>query len=227
MVEKYRRDFQMKECPYCGLEYPDAATVCTVDETPLEPLKPKSPTRTSGAPVKPTSSSLQRILFAGCFAILSGLCGMGLVWLIVGTVANHMGKDQGIALISTSLPKLLVGGVLGFLAGLVGFLVVVKPDKKSMEAAEKKFVGRRGEGQIYMGAPFSLFLILSILLFDRLENMFSTKTAVYTLLVGFLAIVFASLWLLDRIPRKCIIPIGIVGWAVSLSLAVWFGFHSP
>jgi hypothetical protein len=26
----------MKQCPYCGAEYPDEVTVCAIDETPLE-----------------------------------------------------------------------------------------------------------------------------------------------------------------------------------------------
>lgn len=30
----------MKTCPYCGAEYPDGATRCAIDETPLTPPAP-------------------------------------------------------------------------------------------------------------------------------------------------------------------------------------------
>jgi hypothetical protein len=30
------RHDSMKECPYCGAKYPDDATICAIDETPLE-----------------------------------------------------------------------------------------------------------------------------------------------------------------------------------------------
>ena len=34
----------MKNCPYCGAEYPDDATECAIDQTPFErPIKPSPP----------------------------------------------------------------------------------------------------------------------------------------------------------------------------------------
>lgn len=34
----------MKECPYCGKKYPDDATICVIDETPLEEPQTRKPT---------------------------------------------------------------------------------------------------------------------------------------------------------------------------------------
>ncbi len=34
----------MKKCSYCGAEYPDDASICTIDHTPFErPAEPKEP----------------------------------------------------------------------------------------------------------------------------------------------------------------------------------------
>lgn len=42
----------MKQCPYCGAEYPDDAAICATDETPLE--KPQSQK-------EPATSSIERL----------------------------------------------------------------------------------------------------------------------------------------------------------------------
>ena len=33
---KFVADLIMKTCPYCGAEYPDTATACSIDQTPLD-----------------------------------------------------------------------------------------------------------------------------------------------------------------------------------------------
>lgn len=216
----------MKVCPYCGTEYPDDAALCAIDESSLAPLKLKAVTASPKLSMNSPYHSGQRIFFALAFAVLSGLCGMGLAWLVVGTVASQMTSEKGIALVASSFSMLLVGGILGSFAGLIGFLVVVKPDKKSQEEAERKYVGPGGRMRIFIGAPFSLFIVLSIASFDRLGQMFGTKTAVYILFGVFLAMVFASMILFDRIPSKYVIPIGIAGWTLLLALALRFAFQA-
>lgn len=216
----------MKVCPYCGTEYPGDAVMCAIDQTSLVSLKFKPVTASPKVSKNLPYHSGQRIFFALAFALLSGLCGMGLAWLVVGTVANQMASEKGIALVASSFSTLLVGGILGSFAGLIGFLVVVRPDKKSQEEAERKYVGPGGRMQIFIGAPFSLFIVLSIATFEWLEQRFGARVAVYTLFGVFLAMVLANMVLFDRIPSKYVIPIGIAGWTLLLALALWFGFQA-
>jgi hypothetical protein len=46
----------MKRCPYCGKEYPADATVCSIDETPLEDLDPP---KTAPEPKEPEPLEIQ------------------------------------------------------------------------------------------------------------------------------------------------------------------------
>jgi hypothetical protein len=60
------------------------------------------------------------------FAVLAAFCGVGVVWLVVGTAAHHMAKDHGDGFIASSIPLLVAGGVVGFIVGLLGRVIWLK-----------------------------------------------------------------------------------------------------
>jgi hypothetical protein len=70
-------------------------------------------------------------------------------------------------------------------------------------------------------------MILLTPLFEQLPRPFGEKYFVYVALGIVLAITAVSLFLYDRIPKRFIIPIGIVGWMLILSLVIWFFFFGP
>ena len=51
----------MKQCPYCGAKYPDDATICAIDETPLEELQSREPVTEPQAQAKPAIPRIERL----------------------------------------------------------------------------------------------------------------------------------------------------------------------
>jgi len=136
----------MKICPYCGMEYADDAIECPLDQTRLllAPTATEPATESSPNPVKRSPATGGYSFYAMAFAILSGFFGVGLAWLVVGIPVIIMSRNHEDALSASSTSLLLAGGIIGFIAGLYGFLHVVKPDNES-ETLEKNF-GEAGPG---------------------------------------------------------------------------------
>src|SRR5208283_967032 len=111
----------MKTCSYCGKEYPDDADVCTIDQSPLVLSTPKPLTDPSGSPPKNQPITTQSILSIGGFAVLAGLSGFGLTWLVIGFFAKGIFKNTNDQLdfAAKSMPILIAGGIIGFIVGLV------------------------------------------------------------------------------------------------------------
>ena len=55
-------------------------------------------------------------------------------------------------------------------------------------------------------------------------NVFRSNADIYACLAFVLVIVAASLFLRDRIPKRFIVPIGIIGWLLTVLLAVGYAF---
>lgn len=76
----------MKQCTYCGREYPDDATLCSIDQQPLKEVIPPLLTRPAPAPLP--SSDTQRIIDDEHLKMLSvfhyvvaGLAVLGIAFL--------------------------------------------------------------------------------------------------------------------------------------------------
>lgn len=90
----------MKKCNYCGKEYPDDATVCTVDHQPLtgDTGQPKQnpPAQSVSKPVKPALMTRLRSLhlYLGCiFAPMLLLFAITGIWQTLGI---HGAKWMGV-----------------------------------------------------------------------------------------------------------------------------------
>jgi len=134
----------MKKCVYCGKEYPDNTVVCEIDRQPV-----RDPSLDVLPPSLPPSSVVSIVLFA----ILATFSGVGIAWMVIATIANHMNRFSGTkhpnpivggpgdAFVAHSVPILVVGGLAGFLVGLVGKSISVKRKLRAQKCAGPQ--GRR------------------------------------------------------------------------------------
>ena len=172
----------------------------------------------------------KRIFYTAAFAVLGAFGGAGVASVVVGDLANRMSKEHGNAFIAGSIPKLIIGAVLGFGLGLAFALFLFKARADAVQkAVEKKY----GLGRIYSGVPIFLLTLFMTLLapwWDRLERKFGIA-AVPCLLFGMCAVVLVlSLLVRPRIPRRLIVPLGLLGWMLTLIIGCWVGWvldHRP
>jgi hypothetical protein len=215
----------MKTCSYCGKEYPDDAVVCELDQQPLVFSKPRPLTHSPNPPKRHQPITASRILSVFGFSVLSGLCGIGLISVVLGVFANHNPhfKDNGdrLGFLADNMSVFMIGGIVGFIVGLVISLKVANADPKIEEEMEKKYVGQTGRSKIYLGAPIFVIAMLGFF-FEKLLHLVGSEMGAYVGLGIALAIIAASLFLYDRIPAKFIVPIGIIGWLLTLALALGF-----
>jgi len=130
----------MKQCVYCGKEYPDEAVTREIDGQPIGNFVPAS-----DAPL--TSMPLRSVVSIGLFAILSAFSGVGLAWMVIATIANHMNRTSGAQHVSpivggrgddfvaNSIPILVAGGFLGLVIGLVCKWISVKRKFRAQQYA--------------------------------------------------------------------------------------------
>jgi multisubunit Na+/H+ antiporter MnhE subunit len=166
----------------------------------------------------------KRIFCTAAFGILGGFGGVGVAWLVIAALATRMSKEHGNAFIAASIPKLIVGAILGFglALGFARFLFRKRADAVQ-EAVEKKY----GIGKLYSGIPvflLTLFMRLLVPWWDRLERKFGIA-APPCLLFGMCAVVLVvSLLVRPRIPRRLLVPLGLLGWMLTLIIACWVGW---
>jgi len=171
---------------------------------------------------------VQRILSVGGFSVLAGFCAFGLSWLVILIIAGIHFKTLGekIDFWAKCMPILKAGGIVGFFIGLVISLKTAKAGPKAIAESKIKYIGFRGRIRIYMGAPIFVIALIAPF-FESLLNKLGTETGVYVALGIALAIVAVSLFLYERVPAKYIVPTGIVGWLLTLSMIIWFAFLKP
>ena len=157
-------------------------------------------------------NNASRLLSALGFVVLSTFCGIGFTWMIIGFFAGAMNS-----FVAKSMPILALGGVLGFATGLVVALRVARAGPQAQARLEKKYIRPSDRVRIYLGAPMFIGAVISIPLLERNLNM-------YVWLGIFLAIIALSLFIHDRLPQRSIIPIGIIGWLLTIMFGLAYGF---
>jgi len=79
----------VKTCPYCGQEYPDDATVCSIDRQSLDP---KTPTKPSPAEIlakrAETSAHMAARPFTVTFAVQ--LLAADMVFILIQDIVRHL-----------------------------------------------------------------------------------------------------------------------------------------
>lgn len=165
-----------------------------------------------------------RLLSVIGFVVLSAFCGVGLAWIIVGLFASSMVKGRADSFVAQSMPVLAVGGVLGFVIGLLVAMRVARADPETEAKLRKKYIRRSDRVRIYFGAPMFVIAI-SVPLLEPLTRLVGTSAGAYIWLGIALAIIALSLFIHDRLPDRSIIPIGIIGWLLTILLAIGMGLY--
>ena len=159
-----------------------------------------------------------RVLYVLAFSILSGLFGVGITWLALAFlyVRNH---DDRLVKV---MPFLLAGGVVGFVIGAVVVTRMIKTDVEA-EMVEEKYLGRDSL-RIYGGLPLSIFTFCFFNFGDKFLNKLGNTTGAYLGLGLFLVFIAASLVVSNHLPRRLIVPLGIIGWLLTFAILIYFGF---
>ena len=159
------------------------------------------------------------------FGVLGAFSGAGIGWIATAVLARQVPKQQVEDFVAASIPRLTVGGGLGLVAGLVfgSFLFKPRPNDAQM-AVEQKYIGF-GNISIYSGVPaFSLVLLGPI--FEPLARRFGNTAAPIIFLLAWLVLVALSLALYDWLPRRLVMPLGLLGWVLTFAAAFWYGLRN-
>ena len=77
--------------------------------------------------------------------------------------------------------------------------------------------------QIYFGAPYFIIAVLGKMFFEKLLNAAGTETGVWIAFGVALTIFMAGLILYERVSAsKFVVPIGIIGWLLTVAMALSF-----
>lgn len=167
-----------------------------------------------------------RIIPAVGFAVLSALSGIGFASIVVGILANQKPRSAADELVAGSLPTLALGGALGFVAGVVVSIAVLKQNAARDANIEERYVGAGGRLKIYFGVPV-LILVLLFPLLRSLGRLVGQNADVYVILGVVLVVVALSLMLYDHIPPRLVIPLSVVAWMLALLFVAWYWFFGP
>jgi hypothetical protein len=169
--------------------------------------------------------NLSRILSILGFSILSGLFGLGVTWLVVAILFVRNNDER----LTKIMPLLLAGGIIGLVIGIFAGLRVAKTDPRTEKTIEDKYVGFWGRVKIYLGAPIFIMVATGMLtpVEKLLTHALGDNVATYVMLGIVLMVIAVSLFLYDYTPKKLVVPIGVIGWLLTLALIIWFFFFGP
>lgn len=155
---------------------------------------------------------------------------MGVTWLVAATCLAILRHNQNLFL-SGLMPVLFTGGALGFMIGLVLSLRITGVSPKIRHPVEQRYptennrVQAYDRVQIYFGAPL-LVIIVSLSFLQYWTQLLDNQLGAYAFIGLFMLIVTVSLLLYHHIPPRFILPIGIIGWLLTLVLALGFLFYT-
>jgi hypothetical protein len=190
---------------------------------------PASPTDISSTA---KSGKIRRGFLVVALTILGGFTGMGIFWIIYGIIAAILRIPEE-KLFQTKVIFLLFppGWILGAIVSFFFFRSVFKADGETQfkqEQIQRKYFGSRGSDTdwwVFLGVPVPLTLPL-IFFIDRFvyENWEISAVAI----VSIIAIFGPCLYFCDKVPRRLIMRLGILGWMVTFIEGYLFlKIHGP
>ena len=174
----------------------------------------------------------QRNLSIVAMTVLGGFSGMGVFWIASATIANIL-KIPDDKFLPLTLPLFIAGWIIGAAASFFFFRYIYKAKGKTKfarEQMERKYVGYGGLGAemnwlIFVGIPTPLIIALALLL-EGFARTIGQKTAV--VFVAIMIVGVPVMYFCDRIPRRMIIQLGLLGWALTILGGYWyFKTHGP
>jgi hypothetical protein len=191
---------------------------------------PESSVSTLGK--KDSYDKTQRNLSIVALTVLGGFSGMGVVWIASATIANIL-KIPDDKFLPLTLPLFVAGWIIGAAASFFFFQYVYKAKGKTkfaQEQMERKYVGYGGLGAemnwwIFVGIPTPLIITLTLVL-EQFARTIGQKTAV--VFVAIMIVGVPVMYFSDRIPRRTVIRLGLLGWILTIIGGYWyFKTHGP
>jgi hypothetical protein len=92
---------------------------------------------------------------------------------------------------------------------------------------KKKPYGSGGRWLIFAGVPTIITAFFFIITDNFSPHLISPNVEPYTNAFIPVLIVIGSMVLYDRVPQRLVIPLGITGWVLGLSLLYWYFWFGP
>ena len=158
--------------------------------------------------------------------ILGGFSGMGIVW-IVGCLLIPLLKIPENKFVPLIFPSFIAGWIVSAIVSFFLFRSVFKARGRTkfvQEQMQEKYVGYGGlrsqlNWWIFVGIPLPLIIPL-VLVLEQFARTVGQKTVVV-----FVAIVMVGvpiMYFSDRIPRRMVIRLGLLGWALTVIGGYWY-----
>jgi len=174
----------------------------------------------------------KRVLSIAGLAILGGFTGIGVIWIVSVTVIAVLNIPFE-RLPSLIIPLFVAGWIAGAIVSYFFFRSVFKTNGSTQFAQEKnqrKYLGYGGlEAQlnwwIFVGIPIPITGIL-IFALEPFAHTIGEQTGIS---VGAIVVTFAaSIYFCDRLQRRFVFRLGILGWVLTFALGYWyFKTHGP
>jgi hypothetical protein len=88
-------------------------------------------------------------------------------------------------------------------------------------------IGPAGRWYIFSGIPVAIIALFHTTVEQSLDQLFGEKISPYLDLFIIALIAISALVLYDYFPKRLVIPLGIAGWIISLSLLYWYFWFGP
>ena len=118
---------------------------------------------------------------------------------------------------------MVAGGAIGFIFGSACALFFFRRRPLSAQLeVERKYVSTAGLANIFLGVPVFFIFLTIMMAYDPLARRVGERFAPYCLLGIITGIVSAGLILRDHIPRRLQLPIGLLGWLLTIGFLFWY-----
>jgi hypothetical protein len=177
---------------------------------------------------------VRRNFVVAALTILGGFTGMGVFWLIYGFIAGALKIPvEKIFQMKTIFLLFPPGWILGAIISFFFFRSVYKTDGRTrfkQEQIQTKYFGYGGLGAetdwwIFLGIPLPLTLALILFLVRFAHE--SWEICAITI-VSIMAVFGPCLYFSDKMPRRLLLKLGILGWVVIfMGGYLFFKIHGP
>lgn len=92
-------------------------------------------------------------------------------------------------------------------------------------------IGRAGRFLIFGGIPLSILAVMLVSTLhhglNEIPKIVGETAAPYVVFFTPVLVGYGCMFFYERFPKRLVIPIGIVGWVIGLSLIYWYFWFGP
>ncbi len=164
--------------------------------------------------------------------VLGGFCGMGIIWIIICIVAPLL-KIPESKFLPLIFPSFITSWIVSAIVSFYFFRSVFNANGRTkyvQEQMEGKYVGYGGLSSqlnwwLFIGIPTPLIITL-VLILEQFARNVGQETAV--VFVAIMMVGVPVMYFSDRIPRRIVIRLGLLGWVLTIIGGYWyFKTHGP